>query len=654
MGSSGARLPDWGLPVQADNIPADLKKLDCWLSWQAIDESDDKVAKWPFGRSGRKGWKYPENFLTFDEALQKYEMERDNGIGFAQLKKNNLVFIDVDNCFERDQLKPCAEPLIELTGYVERSPSGKGLRIVGKYTEGIRKNDVCNKPLGYGASIEVYFGGEAEANRFLTLTGAIYRGLNTLTEINVGKFRALVEPLQSKTIATLQTSCPPLLTPKKVIEELPLNRLSQRVISGDYRPLIGERSSALFSIVMSTLEHLPPIEAFYALAYNDNVRSIAEEKRGDNAERGLEFLWQEVNRCKHLGVDKVTTPLPARYFNFVLAADLVSNAKAPKWLIKGFLEEGILCLLFGDPGAGKSLLALHWGLCVATGQAWNSHKVKAGIVIILAAEGQSGTGLRLHALSIVEELKLNNYPLYISHQIAQLCNEESAKELSSAIEQLAEKHGAPKLVIIDTLARHFGGDENSTQDMNKFIAHITTHVQQKFGTAILIVHHSGHADKTRARGAMALKAAVDTEFRLTKKETTSRVEMHCTKLKDGAPPEESVFKFLPVPLPIFDEDGEQCVSPVLELTDEKTSPVRRKKPKGTNQLRAYEVLKSLDQKLNDEDFGSMPRKPVADLDWRQQLREDGMDRRRIDEGIEGLEKNGYIERKNENVTLTQA
>ena len=52
---------------------------------------------------------------------------------------------------------------------------------------------------------------------------------------------------------------------------------------------------------------------------------------------------------------------------------------------------------------------------------------------------------------------------------------------SDLIESFTKIYGPPQLIIIDTLARNAGGDENSTQDMNKFIHHLDKYLRVPFG-----------------------------------------------------------------------------------------------------------------------------------------------------------------------------
>ncbi len=84
----------------------------------------------------------------------------------------------------------------------------------------------------------------------------------------------------------------------------------------------------------------------------------------------------------------------------------------------------------------------------------------------------------------------------------QVLNFDSAKIAAEEISKLQAQHGQPALVVLDTLARNFGpGDENSTADMTKFIAGLDWMMENQITR--LLVHHSGHSDKSRGRAAGA-------------------------------------------------------------------------------------------------------------------------------------------------------
>ena len=71
--------------------------------------------------------------------------------------------------------------------------------------------------------------------------------------------------------------------------------------------------------------------------------------------------------------------------------------------------------------------------------------------------------------------------------------------------------------------------KNSTKDMSSFVTAVDT-IAAQFGCATLLVHHTGHASKGRARGAIALTGAVDFEYKITS--GNAFITMECTKAKD--------------------------------------------------------------------------------------------------------------------------
>ena len=242
----------------------------------------------------------------------------------------------------------------------------------------------------------------------------------------------------------------------------------------------------------------------------------------------------------------------------------------PRWLLRGILERDTFALIFGDPGCGKSFLAIDWACRIATGTPWHGHAVKNGPVVYVAGEGQQGFGRRIRAWSEHHNISLQNKPLFLAPSVA-IPEPTDLASLLTAIDTGITTVGPPTLIVLDTLARCFGGgDENSTQDMSKFVTACDL-IRQRYGCTILIVHHSGHGDKTRARGAIALKAALDAEYRL---ENENVLLLTATKMKDAETPPPLAMKLAPVELPdMTDEDGNAVTSAVIELLDPDTSAI---------------------------------------------------------------------------------
>jgi len=223
---------------------------------------------------------------------------------------------------------------------------------------------------------------------------------------------------------------------------------------------------------------------------------------------------------------------------FVRVADMV--ARPPQFLIDGLLEQDALGAVFGDPAGGKSLVTIDMAACVATGETFHIHAVRPGAVFYIAGEGNSGLRRRFAAWEELRSRSLSDAPLFASQAAIQMLDAASGSRLTAAIDALAAEHGPPRLIIIDTLNRNFGaGDENSTADMSAFVAAVDRLRERFPGCTVLIVHHSGHGDKDRARGSSVLRGALDSEYKVAKSGETVTLANH--KMKDAPPPRGMEF-----------------------------------------------------------------------------------------------------------------
>ena len=244
-------------------------------------------------------------------------------------------------------------------------------------------------------------------------------------------------------------------------------------------------------------------------------------------------------------------------FPLVPSSQLTAKPIQIKWLIENILEQGSLNLLFGEPGAGKSLLALDWAFCMAAGLGWCDCKTKQTDVVIIAGEGFAGMSRRLKALETKYQ-RVAPDRLFISKIPADFLDAQNITWLAETINATCPD---PGLVIIDTLHRNMTGDENSSQDIGVFISNIDNHLKP-LGAAALIVHHSGHAVKDRSRGSSSIRAAMDGEFSATK--NNSGIVFACHKAKDFEAPKPMQFALKPVELNWLNGDGEPITSVYLE------------------------------------------------------------------------------------------
>jgi hypothetical protein len=328
----------------------------------------------------------------------------------------------------------------------------------------------------------------------------------------------------------------------------------------------------------------------------------------------------------------------ARRFGFVSAADM--ELKPVDWLVRGYLERDSLSVVFGEPKKGKSFVAIDIACSVASGSDWHGQHVKQGAVFYIAGEGHNGLSRRFHAWRKLRGIDPPRHMLHVSTCAAQLTSAASAAEVSAAVRALADAADCePALIIVDTLARNFGpADENSTQDMGAFIANLDAELRLPWGAAVMVVHHSGKDAAKGARGSSALFGAVDAQYEVTRDES-GIVRLTAHVMKDAEIPAPLAFKLCPVPLPLFDEDGQQVFGATLEPAAYVEPARKGKEGRGKNQTAALHALAELEREHRQRlsDGGYDPEEALVKEDtWIDRLEVLGMSRQRRSEVVSSL------------------
>ncbi len=243
---------------------------------------------------------------------------------------------------------------------------------------------------------------------------------------------------------------------------------------------------------------------------------------------------------------------------FVSASDMLSAPVKIEPLLGKVIERGCTGQIFGPSGGGKTFVALDMVCAVGTGGKWNGNQCVLGLVLYFAGEGLSGLRRRVKAWREHNNgADLSN--VRISRSVITL-DAAGIRKVIVEVRQLEESTGRKvALIVVDTLARHIQGDENSTQDMSEFVQSVDGLRGAFPGSTAIIVHHTGHntENNNRSRGSSALKAACDFEIQCNKGLLTY------TKMKDGGQPEPVEFKLVPVEIG-FDEDNEPITSCIVK------------------------------------------------------------------------------------------
>ena len=161
--------------VDIKNIPALLKSSCRFCVWK-FEKRNGQKTKMPYNPANGDRAKINDShtFADFKTTLVSYAMGGYDGIGVAV--GNGIGAFDIDKCIREDgTLNDTAATVLSIfpTAYVERSPSGKGLR--GFFC--VPEDYVFDKTVYYinnrRAGLEVYMPGAT--NRFVTVTGDVYR-----------------------------------------------------------------------------------------------------------------------------------------------------------------------------------------------------------------------------------------------------------------------------------------------------------------------------------------------------------------------------------------------------------------------------------------------------------------------------------------------
>jgi hypothetical protein len=203
-------------------------------------------------------------------------------------------------------------------------------------------------------------------------------------------------------------------------------------------------------------------------------------------------------------------------YGFTSVFDVKGKLAPPDWLIEGYIEKSTMGVMYAPSSSYKSFISIDMALCIATGKSWHGHKVNTGPVIYVAGEGHGGLPKRIEAWSQRHKVDIApETPLVVTRCAPDLHSTKNAIAFSNQLGVTIEELGGCQLIIIDTMARAFGdGEENSNSDVMKFINNCTNVLRNRFNCAVLIIHHTGKADRATMRGASALRDALDFAHRL--------------------------------------------------------------------------------------------------------------------------------------------
>lgn len=242
-------------------------------------------------------------------------------------------------------------------------------------------------------------------------------------------------------------------------------------------------------------------------------------KRGLHHERPTEFAPK---------IDKKIDeqPLASPFLTIAQLMDL----PPVEWMIDGYLPTVGMSAIFAPPGAFKSFLALDIAMSVAYGLPWHGLDTKQRRVLYVVAEGKWGFGRRIRVWQQHRAEAQDTDQFHLLPVPVNFLEPECVDRLIEAID--VHLHGVG-LVVIDTVARNFGpGDENSTKDMNAYVAGSGKLIDR--GAHVLHVHHTGKDGSKGERGSSAFRGALDTAISVDREQGSDVATIYVRKQKDAA------------------------------------------------------------------------------------------------------------------------
>lgn len=241
------------------------------------------------------------------------------------------------------------------------------------------------------------------------------------------------------------------------------------------------------------------------------------------------------------------------------------------WLIRNWLPENALGFIYGDPGCGKSFLALDWALHLAYGCThWCGEKViTPGPVFYICQEGGRGIADRIAAWKRYHGIVDNPTGLEFTLDQVSFLDRESMAKVEATIRARVLNF---RLIIVDTVSRVLpGAEENLQKEMTLFIS-ACDRLRGIGGATVLGAHHASKAGDMR--GSTVLRGAGDFVFKLEKERGVNPISATCEKLKDEEDGWQRALKMEKVKLEDREDTDFNPVKSSLVITGMDDGPIR--------------------------------------------------------------------------------
>ena len=491
-------------PVDEGCIPP-RELLDYqWVNWR-YEERDGKFTKVPYTPLGKRASHSDPS--TWWPCGDVYEKALQNpgvwGAGRVLSQDDPYFMVDLDDCIDPETggTKEWAQSWVNFAIayglYMEVSPSGTGVKIIGK-----------GKLPGSGRRVKIE-DGEIELYdrlRFTTITGTLLTVVDTISD-----GQDLVDTLIRDVFGTQQETsavewASTGLTDDEVLDKALNDRDGERfrrLWSGDYSEYSNDDSRAEWEIAKKLNFYTGDPEQTEQIMRNNST--IARDKWDTHGTYLMKhtILKAEPSEfyTKPSDLKIQVSPSPSlkdrdtgdtygttlEYPN-IRVVDVGTSTRpqgSQPFLVADVMPENYPTVFFGDSGTVKSTLAGHLAQCVARGLPWMGHETKQTNVLTLDFELDTDTHKR-RAHDTAKGMG-HHRPADGLYYIE--CAGLPARDVFSYALQFCKDRGVG-LLIIDSLGVALEGDAEAARDVISFMR---AHVDQfrAAGITTLIIDHQG-------------------------------------------------------------------------------------------------------------------------------------------------------------------
>lgn len=208
----------------------------------------------------------------------------------------------------------------------------------------------------------------------------------------------------------------------------------------------------------------------------------------------------------------------------------------PQFYFPGILPKESVGALIAPSDSGKSFLALHFGLVIATGiEAMGQHAQAPRDVLYIPMEGSRDISHnRLPAWQQkhgVSQETMDNFRI-----VENFPDVLDGERVAQLIKRQREAGLCPELLLVDTYGRAMGEadlDENKAAEVRRFVRQMEQ-IKRLLGCTVLLIHHTSKDKANTSAGSYALQADCDFWLSVETQWEVRAMAVSCGKMKGAA------------------------------------------------------------------------------------------------------------------------